>query len=408
MTEPARPRRWPGCGRCCSTPTRWSPAVASGRRRGAAAAVAPGRAEVRRPQGRPPPPGHGVRRDPGAHRQPPGRRGGRGTRSTTCSTSRSATGTSRPPPRCYQLRVTKKLDAVVHTRDGAGAGSRSSGATTGTSRGCCPRRPGAGRARASRPRGPAQAEPAGEVPPGRGVPPAAGRAAHRRARQGPPAAAHPRRPAAGGGPRLRQRLPHLRRPPLPHRASGGCPVAVHRGRRQAAVPRPQRRRGGARSASTPTSSSAASPTVELDPPPEVVLALHACDTATDEALARAVEWGAPLVLAAPCCHHDVAAQLRRHPAPAPYAELLRHGILRERFADTLTDALRAALLRSRGLPGRRGRVRRERAHPAQHPAPGGADRGARRPRPRSRVRRRWWRAWSVRPRLAELLGRAPA
>lgn len=85
--------------------------------------------------------------------------------------------------------------------------------------------------------------------------------------------------------------------------------------------------------------------VVIDPAPEVVLALHACDTATDEALARAVAWQAPLVLAAPCCHHDVAAQLRRVGAPAPYAELVRHGILRERLADTLTDALRASLLR---------------------------------------------------------------
>ncbi len=88
--------------------------------------------------------------------------------------------------------------------------------------------------------------------------------------------------------------------------------------------------------------------VELDPPPEVVLALHACDTATDEALARAVEWEASLVLAAPCCHHDVAAQLRRAPTPAPYAMLTRHGILRERLADTLTDALRATLMRLQG------------------------------------------------------------
>ncbi len=86
----------------------------------------------------------------------------------------------------------------------------------------------------------------------------------------------------------------------------------------------------------------------LPQPPDVVLALHACDTATDEALARAVEWQAPLVLAAPCCHHDIAAQLRRAPAPTPYAELTRHGILRERFADTLTDAVRSMLLRLEG------------------------------------------------------------
>lgn len=87
---------------------------------------------------------------------------------------------------------------------------------------------------------------------------------------------------------------------------------------------------------------------ELAHAPDVVLALHACDTATDEALARAVTWDAPLVLAAPCCHHDVAAQLRRSPTPSPYAVLTRHGILRERLADTLTDGLRAALLRLAG------------------------------------------------------------
>ena len=88
--------------------------------------------------------------------------------------------------------------------------------------------------------------------------------------------------------------------------------------------------------------------VELTKPPDVVLALHACDTATDDALARAVAWEAALVLAAPCCHHDIAAQLRRKPTPAPYSMLTRHGILRERFADTLTDALRASILRLMG------------------------------------------------------------
>lgn len=88
--------------------------------------------------------------------------------------------------------------------------------------------------------------------------------------------------------------------------------------------------------------------VVLDPAPEVVLALHACDTATDDALARAVGWGAPVVLAAPCCHHDIAAQMRRSPTPSPYAMLTRHGILRERLADTLTDGVRAGLMRLQG------------------------------------------------------------
>lgn len=87
---------------------------------------------------------------------------------------------------------------------------------------------------------------------------------------------------------------------------------------------------------------------DIGPAPDLVLALHACDTATDEALARAVGWRARWILAAPCCHHDIAAQLRRRPAPDPYQLLVRQGILRERFADVLTDALRAALLRSHG------------------------------------------------------------
>ena len=84
---------------------------------------------------------------------------------------------------------------------------------------------------------------------------------------------------------------------------------------------------------------------------DVVLALHACDTATDEALARAVRWKAPVVLAAPCCHHDVQRQLSGQPGapgPEPYPALIRHPILRERFADVLTDALRALVLRLLG------------------------------------------------------------
>lgn len=83
---------------------------------------------------------------------------------------------------------------------------------------------------------------------------------------------------------------------------------------------------------------------------DVVLALHACDTATDDALARAVRWQAPVVLAAPCCHHavqqQVAAELPHYP-PAQRA-LISSPILRERFCDVLTDSLRAAVLRRHG------------------------------------------------------------
>ena len=84
------------------------------------------------------------------------------------------------------------------------------------------------------------------------------------------------------------------------------------------------------------------------PAPDVVLALHACDTATDDALARAVRWEARWILAAPCCHHDIAAQLRHGRIHSPFSLVTQHGILRERFADVLTDTLRAALLRRHG------------------------------------------------------------
>ena len=81
---------------------------------------------------------------------------------------------------------------------------------------------------------------------------------------------------------------------------------------------------------------------------DVVLALHACDTATDDALARAVRWRAGVVLAAPCCHHDLQTQVSASSAPAPYAVLARHGLLRERFVDVLTDGIRAGVLRLLG------------------------------------------------------------
>jgi SAM-dependent methyltransferase len=81
---------------------------------------------------------------------------------------------------------------------------------------------------------------------------------------------------------------------------------------------------------------------------DVVLALHACDTATDDALAQAVHWGAPVVLASPCCHHDLQRQMSAGSTPAPYGLVARHAILRERLGDVLTDAVRAALLRRVG------------------------------------------------------------
>jgi len=148
--------------------------------------------------------------------------------------------------------------------------------------------------------------------------------------------------------------------------------------------------------------AAADLTGVLARPPEVVLALHACDTATDEALARAVAWDATLVLAAPCCHHDVAAQLRRRPPPAPYGALTRHGILRERLADTLTDGLRASLLRQRGY-----RVDVVEFVESRHTPRNTLIRAVRTGREPDAGAREEYEAlvtsWGIRPRLADLL-----
>ncbi|MEP6673387.1 MAG: SAM-dependent methyltransferase, partial [Chthoniobacter sp.] len=80
-------------------------------------------------------------------------------------------------------------------------------------------------------------------------------------------------------------------------------------------------------------------------PLDVLIALHACDTATDDALAKAVQAGATLILAAPCCHKEVRAQLQ---PPLVLREVLRHGILAEREAEIVTDGLRALLLEMHG------------------------------------------------------------
>ncbi len=78
--------------------------------------------------------------------------------------------------------------------------------------------------------------------------------------------------------------------------------------------------------------------------PDVVIALHACDTATDEALAQGVWADSRLILSAPCCHHHLQAQLAETKPPLEFEPVMRHGILRERLGDNLTDAFRAQIL----------------------------------------------------------------
>jgi SAM-dependent methyltransferase len=82
-------------------------------------------------------------------------------------------------------------------------------------------------------------------------------------------------------------------------------------------------------------------------PPDIVVALHACDTATDEAIAQAIRWQAHMLVCAPCCHPDLTEQIERGGAEV-FRPVLRHGILRERLADILTDTFRALALRIMG------------------------------------------------------------
>ncbi|MDQ5820126.1 MAG: SAM-dependent methyltransferase [Actinomycetota bacterium] len=77
---------------------------------------------------------------------------------------------------------------------------------------------------------------------------------------------------------------------------------------------------------------------------DLVVSLHACDTATDAALEKAVRWGAEVILSAPCCQHELLGQI----SDESLAPLLRHGILKERFAALVTDAARAELLERAG------------------------------------------------------------
>jgi SAM-dependent methyltransferase len=79
---------------------------------------------------------------------------------------------------------------------------------------------------------------------------------------------------------------------------------------------------------------------------DVAIALHACDTATDDAIAWGVRTGAKLMLIAPCCHHDIQSQLTE--SPEPWSLITRYGIMRERLGDLLTDSLRMQILKLRG------------------------------------------------------------
>ncbi len=77
---------------------------------------------------------------------------------------------------------------------------------------------------------------------------------------------------------------------------------------------------------------------------DMVVTLHACDTATDFALAKAVEWGAQVILSVPCCQHEVNRQVKSE----LLEPLLKYGIIKERMSALITDGVRANLLESKG------------------------------------------------------------
>ena len=77
---------------------------------------------------------------------------------------------------------------------------------------------------------------------------------------------------------------------------------------------------------------------------DMVVSLHACDTATDYALEKAVKWGASVIMAVPCCQHEVNKQI----ACKELQPLLKYGLIKERMAALITDAVRANLLEDQG------------------------------------------------------------
>ena len=90
--------------------------------------------------------------------------------------------------------------------------------------------------------------------------------------------------------------------------------------------------------------------------PDIVITLHACDTATDYALQYAVERGARAILSVPCCQHQINTQLQMRgkaggavgEVPAEFEPLLKWGIIREKFSSLVTDALRGEWLEAQG------------------------------------------------------------
>jgi len=81
---------------------------------------------------------------------------------------------------------------------------------------------------------------------------------------------------------------------------------------------------------------------------DILVALHACNTATDDALFAGIRSGAQIILASPCCHKEARPQVDQTQSSSPLADILRHGLFAERHAEMATDSLRALLLERAG------------------------------------------------------------
>ncbi|MGI9036497.1 MAG: class I SAM-dependent methyltransferase [Pyrinomonadaceae bacterium] len=82
---------------------------------------------------------------------------------------------------------------------------------------------------------------------------------------------------------------------------------------------------------------------------DILIALHACNTATDDAIFKGIRANADLIVVAPCCHQEIRPQID---APEMFENVLRHGVMLEREAETITDGLRALLLEKSGYATR--------------------------------------------------------